>query len=263
VTNHGLYDLQTDGQSFSGGTFNNENDGIFRKSLSTGLAIPQGFFNNHGGTIDVQRGTLDLRNISGTHTGGTFYTADGTTLILFGGTFTGTYTGAKAGSGVVNLSTLTVGTGGAILDFEQDGMLRWSVTNIIVGPDGLINNGSLTLIGSSSHFLMGSGGLTNNGTVILTAGTTLRVDGDYTQSGTGTLDVQFGGTPASGQFGKLVVGGTATLAGTLRVDLVSPDAGMPGAVYTILTYGSGLGDFDNVILPPGAGWDVNTGTVTF
>jgi hypothetical protein len=38
VTNHGLYDLQTDGQSFSGSVFNNEADGIFRKSLSTGLA---------------------------------------------------------------------------------------------------------------------------------------------------------------------------------------------------------------------------------
>jgi hypothetical protein len=264
--NHGLYDLRSDNPTgITGNVFNNENDGTFRKSLGTGLAQPFVQFNNHGGTIDVQRGTLDLRNTSGTHTGGTFYTADGTTLVPFGGTFTGTYTGAKTGSGVVNLAegSLTVGTGGAILDFEQDGMLQWSATNINVGPDGLTNNGSLTLIGPSSHFLMGSGGLTNNGTMIITAGTTLQVNGNYTQSGTGTLDVQLGGTPASGQFGQLAVTGTATLAGALQVDLVNGYGGNPGDVFTILTFGSGLGDFDNLNLPPGAVWDVNTGTVSF
>jgi hypothetical protein len=351
VTNHGLYDLQTDGQSFSGSVFNNEGDGIFRKSLSTGLAVPQCFFNNHGGTIDVQRGTLDLRNTSGTHTGGTFYTADGTTLIPFGGTFTGTYTGAKAGSGVVNLAanTLTVGTGGATLNFQQDGMLQWIGTTINLVPDGLINNGWLTLTGSSSRFVRGNGVLTNNGwiihtgssslaltsgtslvnngfydlqgdasvgaqqggtfqnngrfiksqgtgtsfnnhwvnnrggtidvesgtldlldsftndgTVIIAAGTTMRVDGNYTQDGTtGTLEVQLGGPPASGLFGKLVVGSMATLAGTLQVDLVGGYGGRPGDVFTVLTYRSRMGDFDPPILPPGAVWDVNRGTVSF
>jgi hypothetical protein len=351
LTNHGLYDLQTDGQGFSGSVFNNEADGIFRKSLSTGLANPNStFFNNHGGTIDVQRGTLDLRTNSGTHTGGTFYTADGTTFIPFGGTFTGAYTGAKAGSGVVNLAVgnLTVGTGGATLNFEQDGMLQWIGTTITLVPDGLINSGSLTLIGSTSRFVRGSGVLTNNGsiihtgssslalqsgtsllnngfydlrgdasvggqqggtyqnngmfiksqgtgtsnnshwvntstgtidvesgtldltdsftnngTVIIAAGMTFQVGGTYTQSGTGTLDVQLGGPPVSGQFGKLVVG-SATLAGTLQVDLVNGYGGIAGDVFRILTYGSRMGDFDDPpILPPGAVWDVTTGTVRF
>src|SRR5262249_59690774 len=83
LNNHGLYDLQTDNPSINGGGFNNENDGTFRKSLGTGLAQPTGTFNNHGGTIDVQRGTLDLRSTSRTHTRGTFYTAHGTTPIPF------------------------------------------------------------------------------------------------------------------------------------------------------------------------------------
>jgi hypothetical protein len=351
VTNHGLFDLQTDGQSFSGSVFNNENDGTFRKSLSAGLANPNGLsaFNNHGGTIDVQRGTLDFRNLTGTHTGGTFYTADGTTLIPFGGTFTGTYTGANAGSGVVNLAgnTITVGAGGAILNFQQPGMLQWSGTQIFAGAGGLTNSGSLTLVGSSGHFLWsgvltnsgtithtGGGSLalasgtslvnngfydlqgdasvggaqggafqnngtfrksqgtgtsfntnwvnnsggtidvesgtvrlndsfTNSGTVILAPGTILEVDQNYTQSGAGTLDVQLGGAPASGQFGKLVVGSTATLAGTLQVDLVNGYGGNPGDVFTILAASARIGDFDNPILPPGAVWDVTTGTVSF
>jgi hypothetical protein len=349
VNNHGIYDLQTDNPNINGGVFNNESDGTFRKSLSTGLAQPTDFFNNHGGTIDVQRGTLDLGSTSGTHTGGTFYTADGATFIPFGGTFTGTYTGAKAGSGVVNLAVgnLIVGTGGATLNFEQDGMLQWIGTTITLVPDGLTNSGSLTLVGSTSRFVRGSGVLTNNGriihtgssslaldsttslinngfydlqgdasvggqqggtfrnngrfiksqgtgtsnnshwvntstgtidvesgtldltdsftndgTVIVAAGMTFQVGGTYTQSGTGTLEVQLGGPPASALFGKLVVG-SATLHGTLQVDLVNGYVGIPDDVFRILTAGSVMGDFDNLILPPGAVWDVSTGTVRF
>jgi hypothetical protein len=352
LNNHGLYDLETAIPSISGSVFNNENDGIFRKSLDTGVANPSiSSFNNHGGTIDVQRGTLDLQSTSGTHTGGNFYTGDGTTFIPFNGTFTGTYTGAKAGSGVINLvgSSFTVGTGGATLNFQQDGMLQWTGTTVNLVPDGLINNGWLTLTGSSSRFVRGngvltnngwiihtgssslaldsgtsllnngfydlqgdasvggqqggtfqnngrfiksqgtgtsfnnhwlnnSGGtidvesgtldlldlLTNNGTVIIAAGATMRVEGNYTQDGTtGKLEVQLGGPPASGLFGQLVVGSMATLAGMLQVDLVNGYGGNQGDVFRILIYLSRQGDFDNLSLPPGAVWDVNTGTVSF
>jgi hypothetical protein len=349
LNNQGTYDLQTNiyptaSISINHGRFNNA--GTLRKSLSAGTASVAGDFNNNDGTVDVQSGRLDLP--SGTHTGGTFFTADGTTLGLFSGTITGTYTGWKAGSGVVSLASgCTVGAGGATWDFEQDGMLRWSTGTINAGPDGLTNMGSLTLIGTVEHpfsggvltnngrmIHAGSGGLdlpfgttlvnngfydlqgdasigaqqggtfqnngtfiksqgtgtstnnhwansstgtidvesgtlrlidsfTNDGTVIIAAGATFQVFGNYTQGGTGTLDVQLGGNPASGQFGKLIVGGTATLAGTLQVDLVNGYGGNPGDAFTILTFGSRVGDFDNLNLPPGAAWDVNTGKVSF
>src|SRR5262249_14181503 len=153
----------------------------------------------------------------GTHTGGTFYTADGTTLDLFPGTVTGTYTGWKAGSGVVTVTRgVTVGTGGATFNFQA---LQWVGGPINTGPDPLINAGSITLTGPSAHPLAGS--FTNAGTVIIAPGMLLRVTGDYTQSTSGTLDVQLGGTPASRQYGSLTVYGTATLAGTLQVDLVN------------------------------------------
>jgi hypothetical protein len=91
---------------------------------------------------------------------------------------------------------------------------------------------------------------------------TFQVGGTYTQSGTGTLEVQLGGPPASALFGKLVVG-SATLHGTLQVDLVNGYVGIPDDVFRILTAGSVMGDFDNLVLPPGAVWDVSTGTVRF
>jgi hypothetical protein len=236
LNNHGFYDLQTDGPAMGGSVFNNESDGIFRKSLNAGLANPNfSAFNNHGGTIDVQRGTLDLRNTSGTRTGSTFYVADGSTLIPFGGTFTGTYTGAKAGSGVVDFDVaITAGTGGATLDFEQDGMLQLRAASLNAGPDGLINNGSLTLIGSSHHFVAGSGGLTNNckiihtgsGGLALTFGTALVNNGFYDLQGDASVGVQQGGTfQNSGSFVKSQGTGTSTnnhwvntLAGTIDVE---------------------------------------------
>jgi hypothetical protein len=258
LNNQGTYDLQMPSIYPSpsiAGPFNNT--GTLRKSLSADYAYVQGGpFNNNGGTVDVQRGMLDLP--SGTHTGGAFYTADGTTLGLFSGTVTGTYTGWTAGSGVVSLTSgCTVGVGGATFNFQA---LQWRAGSINTGPDALINAGSITLTGTSDHPLLGS--FTNDGTVIIAAGMILRVTGDYTQSMSGTLDVQLGGT-ASGQFGRLTVYGTASLAGTLQVDLVNGYGGNPGDVFTILSSGSRVGDFDNLILPPGAAWDVSTGTVSF
>ena len=60
-----------------------------------------------------------------------------------------------------------------------------------------------------------------------------------------------------------MVGATATLAGTLEVDLANGYGGNPGDVFTILSSGSRVGDFDNLILPPGAAWDASIGTVSF
>jgi hypothetical protein len=79
----------------------------------------------------------------------------------------------------------------------------------------------------------------------------------------GTLDVQLGSPPAGRQYGSLTVYGTATLAGTLQVDLVNGYGGNPGDVFTISTFGSRMGDFDNLNLPPGAAWNASTGTVSF
>jgi hypothetical protein len=260
LNNQGTYDLQMPSVyplANIAGLFNNA--GTLRKSVSADYAYLQGSFNNNGGTVDVQNGKLDLP--SGTQAGGTFFTADGTTLGLFSGTVTGTYTGWTAGSGVVSVTSgFTVGAGGATFNFQA---LRWAAGSISTGPDPLINAGSITLTGTSDHPLQGS--FTNDGTVIITAGylRTLRVTGDYTQSMSGTLDIELGSSPVDRQYGLLTVYGTATLAGTLQVDLVNGYGGNPGDVFGILTFGSLVADFDNVILPPGAVRDALTGTVRF
>jgi Metallo-peptidase family M12B Reprolysin-like len=61
LKNIGTFDLQTTGGmtfSSTSGTFLNQ--GVYRKSGATGTSIVQTIFNNSGGTIDIQTGTLDL-----------------------------------------------------------------------------------------------------------------------------------------------------------------------------------------------------------
>ena len=57
----------------------------------------------------------------------------------------------------------------------------------------------------------------NSGSLTVGAGSTLTVAGNFTQTSAGTLNVQIGGTPASGQFGQVAVTGTAALAGTFNL----------------------------------------------
>src|SRR5208282_5521662 len=62
--------------------------------------------------------------------------------------------------------------------------------------------------------------ITNNGTLIVGAANTVTDSGTLTQSSTGTLDIQLGGGPSTGSFGFVKASGAATLAGTLKSDIV-------------------------------------------
>jgi hypothetical protein len=86
--------------------------------------------------------------------------------------------------------------------------------------------------------------LSNSGS--LTVGGALTVQGDYTQGATGTLNVQIGGTPASGPFGQLAVQGTANLAGTFNASLVNGFIPTHGQDFKVMTFASASGTFGKV-----------------
>jgi hypothetical protein len=71
---------------------------------------------------------------------------------------------------------------------------------------------------------------------------TLTISGNYTQSPTGVLNIELGGTPA-GQFDLVQVSGTAILDGTLNVILVGGFVPSTGNSFTIMTFASQTGDF--------------------
>ena len=61
-----------------------------------------------------------------------------------------------------------------------------------------------------------AGNFSNTGALTVGPASTLTVNGNFTQGAAGTLDIELGGTPASHQFGQLVVTGSAAPAGALQ-----------------------------------------------
>jgi hypothetical protein len=82
----------------------------------------------------------------------------------------------------------------------------------------------------------------------------LTVLGDLRQLGNGELETQIGAS-SSLPFDRLVVAGTATLEGTLRVLATSSIFPTVGDEFSVLTYAAREGDFDSIVLPadPAAG----------
>jgi hypothetical protein len=71
---------------------------------------------------------------------------------------------------------------------------------------------------------------------------TLTINGDYTQTLAGALNIKLGGTTA-GSFDQLNVSGLATLDGALNVSRINGFSPAVGNSFTILPFGSRSGDF--------------------
>jgi hypothetical protein len=124
----------------------------------------------------------------------------------------------------------------------------------------LTSQGYLTLFGTTlsastvymqSGTLVGGGtiesSLTNNGYLLPTNGETITVTGDYTQTSSGELSVNFATTypPA------LVVKSNASLSGTLTVGVNLKRPPAKGSTYTAVTFGSLTGEFTSFTVEGG------------
>ena len=147
--------------------------------------------------------------------------------------------GKEVLSGANNFNGTTTVASGATL--QVDGSIR-STTMIDAG--GLLEGTGSIGVGTAPNSLRN---LTNNGTVKPgDSPGTLTVNGAYTQGSTGTLQIDIEGTN-SGQFGKLVVGGLATLAGILDIEPLGGYIFPNGDnIFNILSAGSIIGDFTGV-----------------
>ncbi len=128
------------------------------------------------------------------------------------------------------------------------------------GEDAVIDLGGGTLDPGDTlnleagDSLIGSGTLTanlvNSGTVSPGASPgIITVQGDYTQTSDGILEIELGGTTPGTGHDQLVVTGKATMHGTL---IVTPWAGLVptlGKTFTIIIHDSGEYTFDSVTLP--------------
>jgi hypothetical protein len=76
----------------------------------------------------------------------------------------------------------------------------------------------------------------------------LTINGNYTQTATGVLDIELGDA-AQGEFDQLQVTGRATLGGTINVTLLPDFSANVGDSFQILTFASRSGDFATYNLP--------------
>ena len=160
-------------------------------------------------------------------------------------------------------SSTSTWPGYSTISAVNDGKLILPSTGFILRDSGTViyvNNSSIkgkfTLRGGAGIQAQNGGyyqgNITNDGGVIspgASAGTvgTLTIDGNYTQTSTGVLNIEVNGTTPGTQYDQLVVTGTATLAGRLNVSAgFTPSV---GNTFQFLQAGSITGDFQVVSLP--------------
>jgi hypothetical protein len=171
----------------------------------------------------------------------TISSADATSSVtMYSGNLTvnGVNTATSAFYGTVNVNAgATFAVGDASHSSAVFGDPSGSTTVVNVNQSG----GSLGILEGYGTIY---GSVTNNGLVKPggTSGTTgtLTITGDYTQGSTGQLKVEISPTSAS----SLVVGGTATIDGTLNVNI--DDGTYGNTVYEVLSASNISGSFSSI-----------------
>ncbi len=211
------------------------------------------------GTLDTGGTNQTLDNLSGS---GAVQLSDAAVNAAFAGGAPGTTAGIlTVNSGVFSGGIADSGFGGQLVK-NSTGAFFLNGTNTYVG-NTTINNGSLFVNGSTASantFVNVLGLLGGTGTIggnvfnrgIVAPGNsvgTLTVTGNYVQASTGRLDIQVDGrTPKS--IDRLVVGGTASLDGTLRITNINGTKLKRGDKLTFLVANGGVnGEFANVSNP--------------
>ena len=223
IQNEGLFDMQSDadfsGGPFNGGTFLNTSSGTFRKSGGSDITLFNAWwiFNNDGGTIESQSGTISF-DCNGTFNNG-IYNADDGALISFASltqTIKGTLSGSLAGDIRLEGSTINVDSAGATLNFQGSGF-QWSGGTFSGGGTLTIPAGSLLRlitnpVTPSSQVLNGGTTLLNLGTIKQESNTSLVIVNNSIVDNRSlfevTGDADFSGGPGSG--------GTFLNTGTFR-----------------------------------------------
>jgi RHS repeat-associated protein len=145
-----------------------QNSGILKKSSGAGVSTITTGFNNQGGTIEVDTGTINLATTGGVSTGGTFNVAQGATLDLIAGqtvTYSGTFSGSGAGTVLFSSGTIEVGVGGVTFDFPGN-LFQWTGGAIELTGGDATNNGTINLSGSAQTQIYADGTLYDYGTIV-------------------------------------------------------------------------------------------------
>jgi hypothetical protein len=187
-----------------------DNAGSFTSAIGSGtLTIAVPFAN--AGTVDVQSAVLELGDAMNS---GTVTVSSGTILGI------GTYA-QTAGSTALNGVILSGGS----LNINGGALTGTATINASVSNGGQVIPGGTGAVG------------------------TLTINGSYTQSSTGTLLIDVGGTTPGSQYDQLAVSAAAALGGTVDVALINGFQPAFSNSVQVLTFGSSSGIFANYNAP--------------
>lgn len=133
----------------------------------------------------------------------------------------------------------------------QTGTLQFSSSFTQTAGSTLLNGGTLR---SASPLTLQGGSLRGNGSVIAnvlnsaivapgSSPGSLTITGNYTQTATGTLAIEIGGTTVATQYDRLTITGSATLAGTLAITRLNNFTPVHTDTFRVLTFTQRTGDF--------------------
>ncbi|HLN26979.1 MAG TPA: hypothetical protein VK395_04500 [Gemmataceae bacterium] len=253
----GSWEATNGGQLWLSGVTINANAATILVSGSTsGIYADAGITNSLSYlTVNAAHGKLTLQNGYTLDTQGSFSNA-GTVLIGSNGlisTGTSGYTqtagtttvdgGLGAASFVLSGGAVTVGDGGSLSTGAGNYMQSKGTTTVAAG--GFLN---------AANFLLNGGALKGSGTIqaeltnaasIAPLGT-LTLQGDYTQTAAGLVNITLGGS-GQGQYGELAISGNATLNGKLKISLAKGYTPAAGTSFPLVTYKNLSGTFHSLI----------------
>ncbi len=184
-------------------TFNNAGSLIYSKTGINDFEIEVPSTNT--GSVDVLQGSFGLDDV----------TNSGMIAVESGGTLgVGSYV-QSSGETILYGGTINGGS----LDIDAGALSGWGTINADVFNAG--------------QTIMGGTGMAG----------ALVINGNYTQTAAGALDVGIGGLTAGSQYGQLAVSGAAALAGTVNVALLSGFQPVAGDLFEPLTFASSTGEF--------------------
>lgn len=194
------------------------------------LKIGANWQNNAGAVLDIRTDSVLAQN---SLLGVTFINS-GTLLKSSGGTTT--LAPVLQNSGTIEFLAGTLEAQGG---FTQTAGFTQFKGGHLKTTTALLRGGKIGGIGTLTGNLQNDGGIVAPG---FSPGT-ITINGNYTQSASGVLDMEIGGLSAGTQYDQMVVNGTAYLGGTLNIVQYNGFAPSAGTSFQLIKYYSSSGTF--------------------